>query len=129
MKPSSLRTEVKSQIPRTQRSQRQTAALLFPHQKFVLVFGLEHGSHLLQVHTVSLLLQLWGEENGDDPLGDVGQVEVVVPLHHSLHHAVHTEAPGRAEKEKMEEKGKDEMEWRKSRGQVGHREKGARVKM
>lgn len=65
-----------------------------PHQKFVLVFGLEHGRHLLQVEAVPLLLQLRGEENGDDPLSDVGQVEVVVALHHSLHHAVHAEAPG-----------------------------------
>lgn len=79
-----------------------------PHQKLVLMFGLEHGSHLLQVNTVSLLLQLRGEEHGDDPLGDVGQVEVVVALHHSLHHAVHAEAPGGTEKEKMEGERKEE---------------------
>lgn len=78
----------------------ESAAFLFPHQKFVLVFGLEHGGHLLQVETVPLLLQLWGEENGDDPLGDVGQVEVVVSLHHSVHNAVHTEASERGREEK-----------------------------
>lgn len=58
------------------------------------MLGLEHGSHLLQVEPVSLLLQLRGEEDGDDPLCDVGQVEVVVALHHSLHHPVHAEASG-----------------------------------
>lgn len=63
------------------------------HQKLVLMFGLEHGRHLLQVDAVPLLLQLWRKEDGDDSLSDVGQVEVVVALHHALHHAVHTEAP------------------------------------
>lgn len=64
------------------------------YQKLVLVLGLEHGSHLLEVATVALLLQQRGEEDGDDPLGDVGQVKVIVSLHHSLHHPVHTKAPG-----------------------------------
>lgn len=63
-------------------------------QKLVLVLGLEHGSHLLEVATVALLLQQRGEEDGDDPLGDVGEVKVIVSLHHALHHPVHTEAPG-----------------------------------
>lgn len=67
--------------------------LEFPHQKLVLVFGLEHGGHLLQVQTVPLLLQLRGEEDRNDPLCDVGQVEVVVALHHPLHHSVHAETP------------------------------------
>lgn len=67
------------------------------HQKFVLMFGLEHGGHLLQVEPVSLLFKLWGEEDGDDPLCDVSQVEVIVALHHSLHHTVHTEASGGTE--------------------------------
>lgn len=71
--------------------------ILVSHQKLVLVFGFEHGGHLLQVEAISLLLQLGGEENGDDPLSDVGQVEVVVPLHHPVHNAVHTEAPERAQ--------------------------------
>ena len=58
-----------------------------------MVFGFEHGSHFLQVGMVTLLLKQWGEEDGDDPLCDVGEVEVVVPLHHSLHHPIHAEAP------------------------------------
>lgn len=62
------------------------------------MFGFEHGSHLFKVEPVSLLLQLWREEDRNDPLGDVRQVEVVVALHHALHYAVHTEAPGEIEK-------------------------------
>lgn len=73
-------------------------AFLFTHQKLFLVFGLEHGSHLLQVQPISLLFQLRREEDGDDPLGDVGEVKVVVSFHHSLHHTVHAETPGGTEK-------------------------------
>ena len=86
-----LRREVKSLL------HQRTSVIT--NQKLVLVFGLEHGRHLLQVHAVPLLLQLRGEEHGDDPLGDVGQVEVVVSLHDSLHHTVHTEAPGQGNAE------------------------------
>lgn len=59
-------------------------------QELVLVLGFQHGSHFLQVSAVLLLLQIGQEEDGDDPLGDVGEVEVIVALHHMLHHLVHT---------------------------------------
>ena len=65
-----------------------------PHQELVLVLGAQHGGDLLQVDPVPLLVQQRREEDGDDSLGDVGQIEVVVALHHALHHPVHTEAPG-----------------------------------
>ena len=89
---------------------------LFPHQKLVLMFGLEHGSHLLQIEPVSLLLKLRGEEDGDDPLGDVGQVKVIVTLHHSLHHTIHTEAPGETVKKKWREKGEKKKRRRGNKG-------------
>lgn len=57
-------------------------------QELVLVFGFEHGRHLLQISAVTLLLQVRREEDGDDPLCDVGEVEVIVPLHHVLHHLI-----------------------------------------
>lgn len=63
-------------------------------QELVLVFGFEHGRHLLQVPAVTLLLQVRQEEDGDDPLCDVGEVEVVVPLHHVLHHLICAFTPG-----------------------------------
>lgn len=96
---------------------------MFPYQKFVLVFGLEHGGHLLQVDPVSLLLQLWGEEDRDDPLCDVSQVEVVLALHHSLHHTLHTEAPKNI-KRGFEKGEKNE---RQSRGSGGHGERQSKV--
>lgn len=98
---------------------RQCTAIVFSYQKFVLVLGLEHGGHLLKVETVSLLLQLWGEENGDYPLGDVGQVKVIVALHHSVHNPIHTEASDRGRDRKRQT---DEVGFL-----VGHREKGGCV--
>lgn len=89
---------------------RASSALLLPHQKLVLVFGLEHGCHLLQVQAVPLLLQPWREEDRDDPLRNVGQVEVVVPLHHSVHHPVHTEAPERRPAEGQPSEKREEKE-------------------
>lgn len=62
-------------------------------QELVLVFGFEHGRHLLQISAVTLLLQVRKEEDGDDPLCDVGEVEVIVPLHHMLHHLICTFTP------------------------------------
>lgn len=63
-------------------------------QELILVLGFEHGGHLLQIPAVMLLLQVRQEEDGDDPLCDVGEVEVIVPFHHMLHHLVCTFSPG-----------------------------------
>lgn len=63
-------------------------------QELGLVFGFEHGGHLLQISAVTLLLQVRQEEDRDDPLGDVGEVEVIVPLHHMFHHLICTFTPG-----------------------------------
>lgn len=65
------------------------------YQKLVLVFGLEHGRHFSEVETVPLLFQQRGEKHRDDPLRDVGEIEIIMSLHHSVHHPVHTEAPER----------------------------------
>lgn len=62
-------------------------------QELGLVFGFEHGGHLLQIPAVTLLLQVKREEDRDDPLCDVGQIEVIVPLHHTLHHFICTFTP------------------------------------
>lgn len=75
------------------------------------MFGHEHGCHLLQVEPISLLLQLGREEDGDDPLGDVGQVEVIVALHHSVHHPVHAEASVRRVTEKHRDEGEKRSTW------------------
>ena len=69
-------------------------------QELVLVFGLEHGKHFLQVAPVTLVVQVGKEEDGDDPLGDVGQVEVIVSLHHSLHDPLHTLGPAEEDRER-----------------------------
>lgn len=44
------------------------------------VFGSQHGGDLPQVGGVALLLHAAGEGDGDDPLGDVDQVQLVVLL-------------------------------------------------
>lgn len=41
------------------------------------VFGAQHGGDLPQVGGVALLLHAAGEGDGDDPLGDVDQVQLV----------------------------------------------------
>lgn len=41
------------------------------------VFGAQHGGHLPQVGGVALLVHTAGEGDGDDPLGDVDQVQLV----------------------------------------------------
>lgn len=58
-----------------------------------MVLGFEHGGYLLQISAVALLFQVWREEDGDDPLCDVGEIEVIVPLHDMLHHLICTFAP------------------------------------
>lgn len=58
------------------------------------MFGFEHGGHFLQISAVTLLLQVWQEEDRDDPLCDVGEIEVIVPLHHMFHHLICTFTPG-----------------------------------
>lgn len=63
------------------------------NQELVLVLGFKHGGHFLQVPAVLLLLQVRQEEDGDDPLRDVGEVKVVVTLHHVLHHLLHAFTP------------------------------------
>lgn len=59
------------------------------------MFGLEHGCHLPEVEAVPLFFQQRREKDRDDPLRDVCEVEIIVSLHHSVHHPVHTEAPER----------------------------------
>lgn len=49
------------------------------------VFGSQHGGHLLQVGEVALLLHADGETEGDDPLGDVDQVHLMVFFHGQNH--------------------------------------------
>lgn len=44
------------------------------------VFGAQHGGDLPQVGGVALLLHAAGEGDGDDPLGDVDQVQLVALL-------------------------------------------------
>lgn len=63
-------------------------------QELGLVFGFEHGGHLLQISAVTLLLQVRQEEDRDDPLCDVGEIEVIVLLHHMFHHLICTFTPG-----------------------------------
>lgn len=41
------------------------------------VFGAQHGGHLPQVGGVALLVHIAGEGDGDDPLSDVDQVQLV----------------------------------------------------
>lgn len=105
-------------------------------QKLLLVLGLEHGGDLLEVGAVTLFLQRGREEDGDDALCDVGQVEVIVALHHPVHHTVHTETPARARggtirrepTKKTETEGEREKDrgasgeparWRNKRGSTG----------
>lgn len=64
------------------------------NQELVLVFGLQHGSHFLQVAAVMLFVQVGREEDGYDSLGNVGEVEVIVSVHDPVHHAVLTPTPG-----------------------------------
>lgn len=45
------------------------------------MFGAQHGGDLLQVGGVTVLVDAAGEGDGDDPLRDVEQVQVVVLLH------------------------------------------------
>lgn len=59
-----------------------------------MVFGFEHGGYLLQISAVTLLFQVWQEEDRDDPLCDVGEIEVIVPLHDMFHHLICTFTPG-----------------------------------
>lgn len=59
-----------------------------------MVFGFKHGGYLLQISVVTLLFQVWQEEDRDDPLCDVGEIEVIVPLHHMFHHLICTFTPG-----------------------------------
>lgn len=47
------------------------------YQVIVAVFGAQHGGHLPQVGGVALLVHAAGEGDGDDPLGDVDQVQLV----------------------------------------------------
>lgn len=65
------------------------------YQKLVLMFGLEHGCHLPEVEAVPLFFQQRRKKHRDDPLRDVREVEIIMPLHHSVHHPIHTEAPER----------------------------------
>lgn len=44
------------------------------------VLGAQHGGDLPQVGGVALLLHAAGEGDGDDPLGDVDQVQLVALL-------------------------------------------------
>lgn len=44
------------------------------------VLGAQHGGDLPQVGSVALLLHAAGEGDGDDPLGDVDQVQLVALL-------------------------------------------------
>lgn len=47
------------------------------YQVVVAVLGAQHGGHLPQVGGVALLVHAAGEGDGDDPLGDVEQVQLV----------------------------------------------------
>ena len=51
-----------------------------PYQVVVSVLGAQHGGHLLQVGAVALLVHAAGEGDGDDPLCDVEQVQLVALL-------------------------------------------------
>lgn len=67
-------------------------------QELVLMLGFQHGGHFLQVSAIPLLLQVRQKEDRDDPLRDVGEVKVIVALHHMLHHLFHNfTSPGRRE--------------------------------
>lgn len=47
------------------------------YQVVVAVFGAQHGGHLPQVGGVALLVHAAGKGDGDDPLSDVDQVQLV----------------------------------------------------
>lgn len=52
------------------------------YQVVVAVFGAQHGGHLPQVGGVALLVHTAREGDGDDPLGDVDQVQLVGLVQH-----------------------------------------------
>lgn len=48
-----------------------------PYQVVVTVLGAQHGGHLPQVGSVALLIHTAGEGDGNDPLCDVDQVQLI----------------------------------------------------
>ena len=51
-----------------------------PHQVVASMFGLEHLGHLAEVAPEVLLIGCAGEGDGDDPLGDIHQVQLTAVL-------------------------------------------------